>query len=397
MSRPFRIVLATWFPRDPATPQGGVEAVSVNLSRALAKIPGNEVHVVTFDLGTSKPKLREWAGLTVHRLPRPPGPLLSFAKGVGRRTLQAYLRGLSPDIVHAHDTFGIMTRGLDLPRVFTIHGFIHEDTRLKGGWRNRLRAVLWEREEIATWIEQPHIISISPYVRERLRGIARGVIHDVENLIDPACFEVARHEMPSRVFSAAVIAIRKNSLGLARAVASLSPAVTVDLRLAGPVVEPAYARDLESFAADSTSAGSIHLLGNLTASQVREELASAAVFALVSFEEGAPMGIAEAMAAGVPVLTSNRCGMPYMVRHGETGFLVDPASSGDISQHLTTLLTDDSLRHRMGRAARNFALHHFHPERVAERTLGVYRGLLGRPEGESQSRNFKSTPLNPHE
>jgi glycosyltransferase involved in cell wall biosynthesis len=35
------------------------------------------------------------------------------------------------------------------------------------------------------------------------------------------------------------------------------------------------------------------------------------------------MAIAEAMAAGLPVVCANRCGMPFMVRDGETGFVVE--------------------------------------------------------------------------
>ncbi len=367
-----RIALATWFPRDPSAPRGGVEAVSVNLTRALAQIAGTEIHVVTFDDCIDVAERSEWAGASLHRLPRALGSLLSFACGEGRRRLGEFLRELGPDVVHAHDTFGVMTRSLDLPRVFTIHGFIHEDTRLVGGWKNHLRAVLWKREELATWREQPHIVAISPYVRERLRGIARGVIHDIENPIDAKCFEIERNEEPGRVFSTAVICRRKNPQALVDAVARLDPGNGVKLRLAGPVGEVDYGESLAASIRDLGLAQRVELLGSLTGQAVREELAKAAVFALTSFEEGAPMGIAEAMAAGIPILTSNRCGMPYMVRHGETGFLVEPNDIHDIARNLDRLLADPALRKRMGEMARTRALEGFHPDRVASRTMAVY-------------------------
>jgi glycosyltransferase involved in cell wall biosynthesis len=120
----------------------------------------------------------------------------------------------------------------------------------------------------------------------------------------------------------------------------------------------------------------VRLLGLIGTPQVRSELEHAAVFALVSLEENSPMGIEEAMAARVPVLTSNRCGMPYMVRHGETGYLVDPFDVADVERRLTTLLADTGLRARMGEAARQVALGRFHPETVARRTLEVYREIL---------------------
>jgi glycosyltransferase involved in cell wall biosynthesis len=84
------------------------------------------------------------------------------------------------------------------------------------------------------------------------------------------------------------------------------------------------------------------------------------------------MGIEEAMAAGVPVVTSNRCGMPYMVRDGESGFLVDPNNLDDIAQRLRQLLANDELRRSMGAKGREIALDRFHPAKVAARTREVY-------------------------
>jgi glycosyltransferase involved in cell wall biosynthesis len=123
------------------------------------------------------------------------------------------------------------------------------------------------------------------------------------------------------------------------------------------------------------------LLGSLPASAVREELARASIFALVSFEEGAPMGIAEAMAGGLPILTSNRCGMPYMVRHGESGFLVDPRDPADIAWHLDQLLAGDTVCRPMGEQARAAAERLFHPDRVAQRIVAVYQRAMPKPSG----------------
>ena len=80
--------------------------------------------------------------------------------------------GFQADVIHAHDTFGLMVHGLDLPRVLTIHGFIHEDTRVSGSRFARPRSIIWRYFETRTWAAFPHIISISPYVRERLTGRA---------------------------------------------------------------------------------------------------------------------------------------------------------------------------------------------------------------------------------
>lgn len=372
-----KVALVTSFPRDPQAPRGGVEAVSVNLARGLAGLGDLDVHVVTADPDVAQRQSSGWAGATVHRIPRGGGSTLSNALHDGRRNVLEALREIQPEVVHAHDTYGLMVRGYQGPRVFTVHGFIHADTRLSGTRFAPLRAWLWKRVETRGWHEQPHIVSISPYVRERLAGIAAGVIHDIENPIAGEFFDIPRNERAGVVFYAGVIGRRKNALALIEAFArAVSDASGGELRIAGPDGEPDYARSVRERVQALGLTQRVHFLGNLDSTRLRRELATASVFALVSLEEGAPMGIAEAMAAGVPVLASNRCGMPYMVRDGETGCLVDPTDIADITWRLRELLADAGLRTRMGEAGRAAAMDRFHPTIVAHRTREVYRRAL---------------------
>ena len=53
------------------------------------------------------------------------------------------------------------------------------------------------------------------------------------------------------------------------------------------------------------------------------------------------------MAASVSVVTSNRCGMPYMVRHGETGYLVNSLDTNEIARRMGRLIEDVQLRQVM--------------------------------------------------
>ena len=113
-----KVAVATAFPRDTQSPRGGVEAVSVNLVKALAGHEDLDVHVVTADRDISTPEVYSASGATIHRLPRPAGSLLKFAVGAGRTAVQSYLAAVNPDLIHAHDTYGIMVKGMPSPRVF---------------------------------------------------------------------------------------------------------------------------------------------------------------------------------------------------------------------------------------------------------------------------------------
>lgn len=373
-----RVALATAFPQDPDAPRGGVESVSVNLAGALSRFEDLEVHVVTSDAGRGSVARHAWGSVTVHRLPWRGRTRLGGALGKGRLALQRYLVDLAPHVVHAHDTYGLMVRGLPLPRVFTVHGFIHADTRVSGTRFARLRSFLWRLAEEAAWADQPHIISISPYVRERLAGVARGVIHDIDNPIAESFFTLGRREEPGSLFSAAAISPRKNTLRLVEALGRLrADGVDARLRLAGPLLDPHYAARVRHRVQALGLADRVELLGPVPRSSVQDELCRASVFVLVSLEENAPLGIEEAMAVGVPVVTSNRCGMPHMVRHGESGFLVEPEHPDEIAARLRQLLTDDDLRRAIARSCRETAAERFHPARVAAKTRDVYLRAAG--------------------
>jgi len=368
-----RIVVATHFPRDPDDPCGGVESVSVHLVRALAKYDDLDIHVVTFSPDCKLPSESTCHGATIHRLPRGGGSMLRHAVGAGRRQLREFVETLKPDVVHAHDTYGLMVKGMPIPRVFTVHGFIYADTLVKGGVSAWARSLVWWWVETAGWADQPHIISISPYVRERLTGRVSGILHDIDNPVSDTFFQIKRQESKQRIYCAAAICRRKNTLGLLAGFARLlDGGGNAELRLSGSSPETAYAEQVRRFIDDHGLQAKVKLLGRIGYDSVYEELAAASVFALVSYEENSPMGIEEAMAAGVPVVTSNRCGMPYMVRDGETGFLVDPDNADDIAWCLRQLLEDDGLRARMGAKAKQVAEDRFHPQRVAERTREVY-------------------------
>lgn len=367
-----RVAVVTNFPRDPDDPCGGVQSVSVHLVRALSNLAGLDLHVVTDDVGCSTTKESVWGKMRIHRLPRQRGPMLTNAIGPGRRQMAAYLKKLAPDVIHAHDTYGLMVKGLPMPRVFTIHGQIYRDTRVSGGRFPRLRSWLWKRIELSGWADQPHVISISPYVREQLAGIVTGTIHDIDNPIGENCFSLRRREEPGRVFCAAAINPRKNTLMLVRSFAELLKAgVKAKLRLSG-AGDKDYLECVSNYIRQNGLGENIQLLGRVSYETVQEEMSRAAVFILVSLEENSPMAIEEAMAAGVPVVTSNRCGMPYMVRDGESGFLVDPNNPDDIARRLRQLLENDELRRSMGAKGREIALDRFHPAKVAARTREVY-------------------------
>jgi glycosyltransferase involved in cell wall biosynthesis len=368
-----KVAIVTSFPDEPAAPHGGVEAVSVNLVEALAKFDDLDITVVTTRQNVATAGSYKWGKVQIHRLAWAGGSMLGNAIGPGRRQMQQFLQQLKPDVIHAHDTYGILVKGLSLPRVFTIHGFIYGDILVSGSPLAKLRSAIWRYFETAGWADQKHIISISPYVRQRIEAITTGKIYDIDNPVAPVFFDISANEKKGTVFNAAAVTPRKNQLALIDAVANIiQKGLNVELRLAGSLDDENYVQTVRNRIKQKHLENKVSLLGSINAAAVRKELATASVFALVSLEENSPMGIEEAMAAGVPVVTSNRCGMPYMVSDGQSGFLVNPDDPGDIASRLEQILTNEQLRSSMGAKGREIALARFAPDKVAARTREVY-------------------------
>jgi glycosyltransferase involved in cell wall biosynthesis len=84
----------------------------------------------------------------------------------------------------------------------------------------------------------------------------------------------------------------------------------------------------------------------------------------------------EAMASGTPVVASRLGGLPEVVEHGVTGFLVEPGNVGELRTRLAEVLGDRRLAERLGRNARERVLESFTWDACAERCLAAYSELV---------------------
>ncbi|WP_435236269.1 glycosyltransferase family 4 protein [Psychromonas sp. PT13] len=371
-----KLAFVTQFPIDINKPLGGVEAVSVNLVRSLSTYQNLDIHVITLCPEVSKSTKAYWNNVLVHRLPKPVGSELLNAITKSKKLISDYLSKLKPDLIHAHDTYGIMVQDVHIPKVFTVHGFIYGDTLLAGGKFKWLRSKLWEYVEKKSWSKQPNIISISPYVRERVSSVSPAIIYDIDNPISNTFFSVKRQEIPNTIFTSAVICPRKNSLQLVKAVNLLiKMGYDIQLRVAGSIGDKDYAQSQLDWIQQHKLEDNVKFLGRISTQQVMQELSTASIYALTSLEENSPMGIEEAMAVGVPVITSNRCGMPYMVKNSETGYLINPFDEKNIADKIKIILDNKKSKLDMESKSRLIATESYHSEKVAERTYFVYEEI----------------------
>jgi glycosyltransferase involved in cell wall biosynthesis len=109
---------------------------------------------------------------------------------------------------------------------------------------------------------------------------------------------------------------------------------------------------------------------------VADILRASDVFVLSSRWEGNPMSVMEAMAAGLPVVSTAVGGVPELVREGETGLLVPSEDAGALAQALQALVDDPAQRQAMGDAARQRAVARFDIRHTVRRYEQLYEKLL---------------------
>jgi len=382
-----KVALVTNFPAAPDRVRGGVETASLGLVRGLAAYPDLRLHIVA--VGRLGPGEETWPDppCTVYRVPTSrPGFLTAW--NLTRRRVGRVLRRLGPDLVHVQGYGAWLGPRIGFPAVFTVHGVQEGDLRYTGGrlwWLKRWVVSAVEGRARGRYV---HVISISPYVINELGRQIRGRVYPIDNPVEESFFAVERREVPHRLLYVGVLNERKNIHGLLEMAHRLAEGGTAfDFRIVGPADTEAYAARLRTDVERLGLVDRVHLVGSLPPEGVRKELAEAACLVLASFQETAPVVIAEAMAAGVPVVSTAVCGVPWMVEDGATGFLVPTsvgASRGGVmaamAERVAEVLASADLRRRMGRRAVEVARARFHPAVVARKTRRVYYIAAGRAE-----------------
>jgi len=120
----------------------------------------------------------------------------------------------------------------------------------------------------------------------------------------------------------------------------------------------------------------VRLLGRLPPEQVRDRLQQADVFLLSSLSEGISNAVLEAMACGLPVVTTDCGGMTEAVTDGVEGFVVPVRDPEAMAEALLKLWKDPELRKRMGKAARERVLREFSLDQQISAFLSLFKSVI---------------------
>jgi glycosyltransferase involved in cell wall biosynthesis len=316
-------------------------------------------------------------------------PLYFLGKGAGAsgsvlRQLDALFRQYRPAVVHTHIiglnyAYPLMLRYRTPARVHTVHSLAQREMGVRvGAWvrmlafRYRLGGVVpvAVADEVRASIQQLYGYPDPPL-------IPNGIPTDeyAPNPDTRAQWRQAHGIEPHATVLTHVgrFAPPKNHALLIEAFAQVRSDAPLYLLLVG-------GGELENAVRDQVAAlglqERVRFLG--VRADVADILRASDVFVLSSRVEGNPMSVMEAMAAGLPVVSTAVGGVPELVREGVTGLLVPSEDARALAQAMQALVDDPVRRQAMGAAARQHAVAHFDIRHTVRMYEELYESLLRR-------------------
>jgi glycosyltransferase involved in cell wall biosynthesis len=325
------------------------------------------------------------ANVVVHPVPIV-GPLDPLHDLLAIISLADVIRERRPAIIHAHGSkAGLVARVATRfagspPTVVTVHNQV-----LYGNVSPLMRRVYITLER---WLARrtARIITVSEALRTELLdvyGLPGPLVTTVHNGLDLAPFisggdrqaSRRRYGIPADAFAfglAARFAPQKaHDVLVEAAIPVLERDERAWLVLAGdgPLLEPTKTKARASRVRD-------RILFPGFETDVPGLLSALDVYVSPAIAEGLGLATIEAMAAGLPVVSTTAGGTPEVVEDGVTGLLVPPGKAAPLTAALTRMQRDPALRRGMGEAGRERALSEFAQDRMLERIAAVYGEVL---------------------
>jgi glycosyltransferase involved in cell wall biosynthesis len=367
----------------------GAEAVILNMSRTLNEGPHRSTLGVFLNSSNPNVQLHESAsreGTESHLIP---------CTGRLDRTAIRRIRELAAqagaDVVHAHgykaDLYVYFAlRGSNLPLVSTCHTWYNHDPK------DRFFGVV-DRFVLRSY---GNIVAVSEGVREDLlkAGVRANKISIIRNGIDLRTFDrasgVVKYELGWSEYPLIGLVGRLSEekgvdIFLTAAARVLNQLPDAKFVVIGDGPDRAK---LEALIDELGIRASVRMLGR------RDDMpavyASLDLMVSSSRREGLPIAILEGMASRLPLIATPVGAVPTVVLDGRTGVMVSAEAPESLATEIIRLLRDNSLRERLGAAARQLVGDQFSAQRMTSDYLAVYEAAVARAQ-KRRTRWWKSS------
>jgi len=324
----------------------GSEIAAYNTAKYLAA-RGHDVHVITsMDCGLLEESIED--GFHIHRLKYPRIGLLLSAGFFALATLRA-LKRINPDVVHAQGVY------------YSVAAYLFKRLREKP-------YIIYFR---GTGLYMPHyivktilklsvinaaeVLALTEHMRTTIEAKYKRDAIVIPNGVDTSRFsrlskKAARAELNIKegeqvvIFVGSLISVK----GVEYLVEAKNTAIQhfpeARLLLVG---DGEGRQKLEALVTKLNLEKGVSFVGKVAYERVPGYLVASDLFVLPSLSEGFPNVVLEAMAAGLPVVTTNVRGLPEIVKDGENGFVVEPQNPRQLVEKIALLLDNNELRQKI--------------------------------------------------
>lgn len=318
---------------------------------------GNGAHIVHAELADALPSYQL----------RGCNPYLAAIPGLPHPGLRRWLA--DTPIVHLPADYGHVPLPSNSMRVITFHNFyLDPENMARSSLAQRLfyRHVL-RRSVIAATGSAHRIVVVSRFLADCVRrhGLAKNTpVEVIYNGIDTQRFHPAENPDQNRPLRVLFVGnpSRRKGFHLLSALAEHLP----------HGVELAFTTGLRNEQVQAIHPRLISL-GHAPYSEMHRLYQQSDILLFPTYLEGFGLCVAEAMACGLPVVSTNCSAIPELIEHGRGGFLVEPGDFASMLKRILQLLADAELRNDMGQWNRARAIRDF----ARPRMLNEYQELFG--------------------
>lgn len=359
----------------PELDVGGAQTLTISLIKALRELDAEiqiQILVLEKPHGSYLEEQCRQEGIDVVYLGKEKGLHL----GVIPKITKA-IRAFAPDVIHMHKSrmhyflLPILLSGVER-RIYTVHCLAEQDT--KNRWLQKLMSFAFHRCHV-----QP--VAISDICRDsvaKLYHLEPDSVPCIYNGIDIDRFRNPEERLQPgrgkiRFVSVGRLSPQKNYpllLSIAVQVHNLWPETEFNIlgegELRGKLEEQVTALNAEDY---------FHLLGNV--SDVPSHLWDADTFLMTSDYEGLPMTVLEAMAAGLPIISTKAGGIADVVVDGQNGFLVECGDGAGLVDAADKLCRSPELCRKYSAASIELS-RQYSMERMAQQYLSLYTDKTGK-------------------
>lgn len=362
----------------PELDVGGAQTLTISLIKALRKID-SEIQIRILIL--EKPH----GSYLEEQCRREDIDVVYLGKGKGLHLgivplITKAIRDYSPDVIHMHKSrmhyflLPVLLNKVKV-RIYTVHNLASNDTRNR--WLQKLMSFSFRRCHV-----QP--VAISDICRDsiaELYHLESAGIPCIYNGIDIERFQNPGERKPPekgkmKFVSVGRLSFQKNySLLIRSAVQIHSQWPEAEFYVLG---DGPLRIDLEKQLDEHNAKGFFHLLGNIA--DVPSHLWNADAFLMTSDYEGLPMTVLEAMAAGLPIVSTKAGGIADVVRDGQNGFLIECEDEAGFIDAVSKLCNTPELCAKFSKAS--VALSgQYSMEHMAQQYLRLYMDSIGEGSG----------------